>query len=116
MRNTVGLLSLVAAAAAACAVAFLACARPDGDPSAGALAVLGLVGAACAVSHWCTFLALNSLFVRVTRGQGYVRWVPLSDCRSVGAWLSHDWRFFSRGALQDGTRCLGFEFAYAGTL
>lgn len=85
--------------------------RPD-----DLLVVLGWIGAAAAVVYCASRLLLAAAAVRLRRGPGYVAWVRPSECTSFSAWLTSDWRFFGKGGQQEGTRFLGVEIAFAGTL
>ncbi len=89
----------------------------DAKPSFWAIGA-GLMGVLALGMFACSMLqaAVCTLFVLFLRGPKALGWVRPAQCRSMGLWLSSQWRFPGHGGVHEGFRLLGFEVALQGTL
>lgn len=81
---------------------------------------LGLVGTWMLLAGFSAFFGvhaiLHCLYVRLSRGPGFISWNKPSTCCNFQAWLVSDWNFSSGGYRHIGFRVFGLEVAIEGDL
>ncbi|MNR71834.1 hypothetical protein D3C71_25120 [compost metagenome] len=76
--------------------------------------------AVSSVAMYLVFVVSLLLLTPLVRGRSAVGWIPPSQCKTLGSWITFDWNFLGspdeKGQRrQTGLRFLGFEVAWHGS-